>query len=158
MARPSWDEYFMSMAKLVATRATCPRKSVGAVIVKNRRIIATGYNGSAPHMPHCDDAGCQLMTIDGRESCQRTIHAECNALLQAGNKSNQAVMFVTCLPCLHCAKAIASVRMERVVYAEFYPGTGSEFVHEYLKKSGVSLEQMHASVRTKPRSDYGQEY
>ena len=79
MKRPNWDEYFLNIAKAVATRSTCPRASVGAVIVHDRRIISTGYNGALEKLPHCTDAGC--LVVDGH--CQRAIHAETNAVAQA---------------------------------------------------------------------------
>ena len=81
--RPSWDEYFMRIAHEVATRSTCPRLAVGAVIVRDKRILTTGYNGSPSGMPHCEDVGCLIRIVDGRESCQRTLHAEQNAIIQA---------------------------------------------------------------------------
>src|SRR4028118_148388 len=73
-ARPSWDEYFTRIAHEVATRSTCPRLAVGAVIVRDKRILTTGYNGSPSGMPHCDDVGCLIRIVDGREGCQRTLH------------------------------------------------------------------------------------
>ena len=79
MKRPDWDEYFLAIAKDVASRATCPRASVGAIIVKDNRILSTGYNGAPPGEPHCTDIGCDM--VDGH--CQRTIHAETNAMAQA---------------------------------------------------------------------------
>lgn len=79
MTRPTWDEYFLSIAKEVATRSTCPRASVGAVIVKDNHIIAIGYNGSAPGKPHCTEVGCDIHD----NHCQRAIHAETNAVAQA---------------------------------------------------------------------------
>src|SRR5690606_5886840 len=79
VGRPTWDEYFMTMAHFVATRATCTRRQVGAVIVRDKRILTTGYNGSPPGLPHCSDVGCWI--VDGH--CVRTIHAEQNALVQA---------------------------------------------------------------------------
>ena len=82
-ARPSWDEYFMRIAHEVATRSTCPRLAVGAVVVRDKRILTTGYNGSPSGMPHCEDIGCLIRVVDGRESCQRTLHAEQNAIIQA---------------------------------------------------------------------------
>ena len=79
MNRPSWDTYFLEIAKLVASRSTCPRASVGAVIVKNNRILSTGYNGAPPGEPHCVDVGCLMVN----NHCERTVHAETNAVIQA---------------------------------------------------------------------------
>ena len=101
--RPSWDEYFAQLARLVATRSTCPRASVGCVIVANKRIIATGYNGAPSGDDHCDDVGCKM--VDGH--CLRTTHAEANALLQAGRrtfKNRYAKVYITKTPCWFCWK------------------------------------------------------
>jgi len=118
-ARSSWDEYFMNIARTVATRATCDRKHVGAVIVRDRTILSTGYNGSIRGTPHCDEAG--HMMEDGH--CVRTIHAEMNAIIQAaknGTSIVEASIYVTASPCWNCFKAIANAGLGRVVFGEFY--------------------------------------
>jgi dCMP deaminase len=117
--RAPWDEYFMAIAKQVATRATCDRKHVGAVIVRDRSILATGYNGSIRGQPHCDDVG-HLME-DGH--CVRTVHAEMNAIVQAaanGVRLEGAEIYVTASPCWPCFRSIANAKIVRVVFSEFY--------------------------------------
>lgn len=109
----------MNIARVIATRATCERKHVGAVIVRDRTILSTGYNGSIRGTPHCDDVG-HLME-DGH--CVRTIHAEINAVIQAaqnGTSIDGGAIYVTASPCWNCFKAIANAGIRRVVFGEFY--------------------------------------
>ena len=118
-ARGSWDDYFMRIANEVASRATCDRKHVGAVIVREKSILATGYNGSVRGLPHCDEDGHSME--DGH--CVRTIHAEANAIVQAarnGVRIEGASIYVTASPCWGCFKMIANAGLARVVFAEFY--------------------------------------
>jgi dCMP deaminase len=118
-SRVSWDQYFMNIAREVATRSTCSRKHVGAVIVRDKVILSTGYNGSIRGMPHCDDVG--HMMEDGH--CVRTIHAEANAVIQAathGTRIAGATIYVTASPCWSCFKMIANAGLSRVVFGEFY--------------------------------------
>ena len=122
--RPSWDEYFMRIAHEVATRSTCPRLAVGAVVVRDKRILTTGYNGSPSGMPHCDEVGCLIRIVDGRESCQRTLHAEQNAIIQAayhGVSVRGASVYCTHQPCLLCVKMIMNSGIEEVRYTGGYP-------------------------------------
>jgi dCMP deaminase len=118
-ARPSWDDYFIQLCHLVATRATCDRKHVGAVLVRDRRILATGYNGSAPGEPHCDDAGHDLvLLLDGTKNCVRTIHAEANALLQAakyGIATEGTTLYTNTYPCWPCTKLILGAGIVEIV-------------------------------------------
>jgi len=119
MTRASWDEYFMAIARVVASRSTCDRKYVGAVVVRDRMILTTGYNGSIRGLPHCDDAG-HLME-DGH--CVRTVHAEANAIAQAarnGIRVDGADIYVTASPCFGCFKLIANAGLRRIVFGEFY--------------------------------------
>jgi dCMP deaminase len=119
MSRVSWERYFMNLAIQAATRSTCPRKSVGAVIVRDRSILSTGYNGSIRGAPHCTDVGC-LMEND---HCVRTVHAEANALVQAarnGVRLEGAEIYVTASPCFNCFKLIANAGIRKVYYGEFY--------------------------------------
>lgn len=119
MARASWDEYFMAIARVVASRSTCDRKFVGAVIVRDKTILSTGYNGSIRGMPHCTEIG-HIME-DGH--CIATIHAETNAIVQAaknGVSIDGAAIYVTASPCWSCFKMIANSGIRRVVYGEFY--------------------------------------
>ena len=118
-ARVSWDAYFMNIAREVATRSTCARKHVGAVIVRDRTILSTGYNGSVRGLPHCDEVG--HMMEDGH--CVRTIHAEANAIIQAaknGTRIDGAGIYVTASPCWTCFKTIANAGLHRIVFGEFY--------------------------------------
>jgi dCMP deaminase len=122
MQRSSWDEYFMNIAKVVSSRSTCDRKFVGAVIVRDKTILSTGYNGSIRGMPHCSEVG--HMMEDGH--CVATIHAESNAILQAaknGVSIDGASIYVTASPCWSCFKQIANTGMRRIVYGEFYRDT-----------------------------------
>jgi dCMP deaminase len=135
--RESWDQYFMRVAKLVATRATCDRKHVGAVIVRNNRILSTGYNGSLPGEPHCDDVG-HLMR-DGH--CERTVHAEANAIAHAakyGISLKDSTLYVTASPCLTCFKLAVSAGVTRIVYEEFY----RDHLIEEMKPDYVTLEKL----------------
>lgn len=121
MKRPKWDDYFMAFASVAATRGTCARKRVGAVIVNDHHIIASGYNGAIAGMPHCDDP---LVGHDMEAGhCVRTIHAEQNALLQAakyGASINGATCFSTASPCWACFRTLAQAGVHRFVYAESY--------------------------------------
>lgn len=133
--RPPWDEYFMRIAKEVATRATCPRRSVGAVIVLERRILTTGYNGAPHGLAHCTEVGCKI--VDGH--CQRALHAEQNAILQAalnGVSTRGATIYVTCQPCNACAKMIINAGIVRVVFEGDYP---DPFAMELFEEAGLEL-------------------
>lgn len=115
--RKDWDTYFMDIAFKVSERSTCPRLHVGALLVKDRRIKGTGYNGSPKGLPHCDDAGCLM--ADGH--CVRTIHAEVNCLLEvAPDDRVDASLYITHTPCPECQKLIISCGIKRVIYAEEY--------------------------------------
>ena len=117
--RKNWHDYFMDIAELVATRSTCDRKNVGAVIVRDRVILTTGYNGSIAGAPHCDDVG-HLMTYG---HCTRTIHGEMNAIAQAAKNGiiiDNADLYVTARPCWNCFRVIANAGIKNVYYAEEY--------------------------------------
>ncbi len=117
--RTSWDQYFMEIARQVATRATCDRKHVGAVLVRDRIILSTGYNGSIRGMPHCDEVG-HLME---NGHCVATVHAEANAVLQAartGVRIEGSSLYTTASPCWPCFKLVANAGIVRIVYGEFY--------------------------------------
>ena len=133
--RASWDEYFMQIARDVATRATCDRKHVGAVIVREKSILATGYNGSIRGLPHCDEDG-HLME-DGH--CVRTIHAEANAIIQAarnGVRIDGSTIYVTASPCWGCFKTIANAGCVRIVFGEFYR---DERIFKFATALGIEL-------------------
>jgi len=138
--RVSWDDYFMNIAREVATRATCDRKHVGCVIVRAKTILATGYNGSVRGLPHCDEAG--HMMEDGH--CVRTIHAEVNAIVQAarhGTAIDGSTLFVTASPCWPCFRTIANSGIRRIVFGEFYR---DERVFEVAKALGIELAELNA--------------
>lgn len=137
--RPTWDTYFIEMALLAASRATCPRRRVGAVLVRDNRVLATGYNGSVRGAPHCDDAGCLISRRDGRDSCVRSVHAELNAVLQCavnGVTSRGSTLYCTDFPCSSCAKALVQAGIERVIYLSDYPDANSSAI---LNDGGVLL-------------------
>src|SRR5512136_1920548 len=118
-ARVPWDQYFMNIAQVVSSRSTCARKFVGAVIVRDKTILSTGYNGSIRGMPHCTEVG--HMMENGH--CVATIHAESNAILQAARNGvmiDGGTIYVTASPCWNCFKEIANSGLKRVVYGEFY--------------------------------------
>ena len=133
--RADWDSYFMQIATVVASRATCDRKHVGAVLVRDRIILSTGYNGSIRGMPHCDEVGHVLEN----GHCVATIHAETNAILQAarnGVRIEGAELYTTASPCWPCFKMIANTGIRRVVYGEFYR---DERIFEVAQKLGMEL-------------------
>jgi len=133
--RPAWDEYFLKLAMLASERATCPRMHCGCVLVKDRFVLATGYNGSLPGHPHCEDAGCLI--VDNH--CVRTNHAEINALVQAarhGINVTGSTAYITNMSCTTCAKALIAAGIKRVVvFSEFHDPLATEF----YTKSGVEI-------------------
>jgi dCMP deaminase len=136
--RASWDEYFMAIARVVSTRSTCDRKHVGAVIVRDRMILTTGYNGSIRGLAHCDDDG--HMMEDGH--CVRTVHAESNAIVQAarnGVRLENGDIYVTASPCFGCFKSIANAGLSRIVYGEFYR---DERIFTLSQQLGIVLEHL----------------
>lgn len=136
--RKDWDAYFMEIAKVVSSRATCDRKHVGAVIVRDRNILSTGYNGSIRGLPHCDEVG--HMMEDGH--CTRTIHAEANSIIQAaknGVRIDGATIYTTASPCWFCFKLIANSGIRRIVYGEFYR---DERAFELAGELGIELHQV----------------
>ena len=136
--RASWDEYFMAIARVVATRSTCDRKHVGAVIVREKMILTTGYNGSIRGLSHCDDDG--HMMEDGH--CVRTVHAEANAIVQAarnGVRLDGADIYVTASPCFGCYKLIANSGLTRIVFGEFYRDNR---IFELSEKLGIKLNHL----------------
>jgi dCMP deaminase len=144
--RPSWDEYFVGLVDEVASRATCDRGRSGCVVVRDKRIICTGYVGSPPGMSHCDEVGHLLKRLvddDGntREHCVRTIHAEQNAICQAaryGLSLNGTTLYCTMEPCRVCATLIASVGITRVVAKKRYHG--GQDSREIFAQAGVRLD------------------
>lgn len=136
--RPSWDNYFCNLAMSVAQRGTCPRAQVGCVLVRDNRILATGFNGSATGMEHCTDVGC----IIENNHCTRAIHAEMNAIIQCalhGVSSWRSTCYCTHFPCVACAKVLINAGVWRVVYISDYAnGRGDQF----FKWAKIQIEQM----------------
>ena len=136
--RVSWKAYFMNIAKEVATRSTCDRKHVGAVIVRDKTILSTGYNGSIKGLKHCDDIGHEM--VDGH--CVRTTHAEANAILKVAASTQSttgATLYVTLSPCTECSKLIFQSGIKRVVYiTEYKDRSGLDFLIE----AGVKVDQI----------------
>ena len=133
--RVSWGTYFMNIAQEVATRSTCDRKHVGAVIVRDKTILSTGYNGSIKGLPHCDEAGCEMV----EEHCVRTRHAEANAIVQAaknGVKIELSEIYVTASPCYNCFKLIANAGIKIIYYNELYR---DERIFERAEEVGIKL-------------------
>jgi dCMP deaminase len=140
--RNDWDSYFMEIAAVIATRATCDRKHVGAVIVRDRIILSTGYNGSIRGMPHCDEMG--HMMEDGH--CVATIHAEANAIIQAartGATIDGGTIYTTASPCWPCFKIIANAGIKRIVFGEFYR---DDRIFEIAGKIGIELQAHGANA------------
>ena len=136
MTRPTWDEYFIEITLDVAKRSTCNRAQVGAIIVKDKRILTTGYNGAPRGLPHCLDAGCEI--VDGH--CVRTLHAEQNAIIQAalhGISVEGGTIYSTHQPCHTCAKMIINAGLTRIVYVGAYH---DEIAMQYLKLAGVTID------------------
>lgn len=144
--RPCWDDYFMQIAELVARRTTCLRRSVGAVLVKNRRILATGYNGAPGGLAHCADVGCVrqqrgVPSGERHELC-RGLHAEQNAIIQAafhGVSIDGSTLYVTCHPCSVCAKMIINAGIREVVIHGEY---ADEMAAELLREAGVAVRRV----------------
>ncbi|MDR3708649.1 MAG: cytidine/deoxycytidylate deaminase family protein [Capsulimonadaceae bacterium] len=133
--RPSWDEYFMRIAIDVSTRATCMRRQVGAVIVRDRRILTTGYNGAPMGLAHCKEVGCHM--VNGH--CIRCLHAEQNAIIQGayfGVRTDGSTLYCTAQPCNMCAKMIVNAGIVKVVIGGDYP---DEFALEVLNAANVEL-------------------
>ncbi|MCL6430073.1 MAG: cytidine/deoxycytidylate deaminase family protein [Anaerolineae bacterium] len=145
--RPSWDDYFMDITQRVATRSTCLRRQVGAVIVLDKRILATGYNGAPQGLPHCEETGClrEKLGIPSGERYEicRGLHAEQNAIIQAalhGVSVSGGTMYVTHQPCITCAKMIINAGIRRVVCAQSFP---DELARSFLAEAGVALVLWH---------------
>lgn len=137
--RPSWDEYFLKLAMLASERATCPRMHCGCVLVKDRFVLATGYNGSLPGQPHCEDEGCLI--VDNH--CVRTNHAEMNALVQAARHGVNVVgatAYITNMSCTTCAKALIAAGINRVVvFSDFHDTLATKFYND----AGVEIVKMN---------------
>jgi dCMP deaminase len=144
--RPPWDQYFMRIAELVAQRATCIRRQVGAVLVRDKRIITTGYNGVPTGISHCLDVGClrekQNIPSGERHELCRGLHAEQNAIIQAavhGVSLEGATLYCTNQPCAICSKMLINVRLEKILYRSGY---ADELAIEMLSEAGIPLTQL----------------
>ncbi len=151
--RPGWDEYFMAIAAVVSTRSTCLRRKVGSVIVRDRQIISTGYNGAPKGAPHCSETGClrEKMGVphgERHEIC-RGSHAEVNAIAQAavvGASTAEGVIYCTHEPCSFCTKAIINAGIKRIVFANPYPDPIASLL---CGEAGLEVEHL----QERPRSD-----
>ncbi len=144
--RPDWDDYFMEMAEVARKRSTCLRRAVGAIIVKDHRILATGYNGVPSGIEHCSSRGClrdELGVPSGeRHDLCRGIHAEQNAIVQAaylGVSIADATLYCTNQPCILCAKMIINAGIRRIVIKEGYPDERAE---QMLQEAGIRIERL----------------
>jgi dCMP deaminase len=152
IVRPSWDEYFMDIVELVKERSTCLRRQVGALIVKDKRILATGYNGAPVGCKHCEEVGClrdQLGIPSGKmhEIC-RAAHAEQNAIVQAaysGTSVKDSTMYVTTQPCVLCAKLIINAGITKIIFKGDYPDS---LALELLQEAGVRVIKYEAPSDT----------
>jgi len=141
--RPSWDDYFMEIVDLIKTRSTCMRRQVGALIVKDRRILATGYNGAPTGCRHCEEVGCireqfQIPSGQRHELC-RAIHAEQNAIVQSsylGVSIKDSTIYVTSQPCVLCSKMIINSGIKKIVFRGEYP---DPLAMELLKEAGIRV-------------------
>jgi dCMP deaminase len=147
MNRPSWDEYFMQITHLVASRATCLRRKVGAILVRDKRILTTGYNGPPAGLPHCDElGGClrdRLGVASGeRQELSRAVHAEQNAIIQAavhGISIKGATLYATNQPCSLCTKMLVNAGVREFVIAEGYP---DDLAREIMDQAGVEVRRV----------------
>lgn len=148
-SRPDWDSYFMEIASIVSKRSTCTRRNVGALIVKNKRILATGYNGAPTGLKHCMDLGClreQMKIAPGeRHELCRGLHAEQNAIIQAayhGVTINKAQLYCTHLPCSICIKMLINAGIEKVFYLEGYP---DDLASKLMDESSITIKKVQLS-------------
>jgi dCMP deaminase len=145
--RLSWDQYFLTITRQVAERSTCSRAKVGAVIVRDKNILATGYNGAPAGLPHCTDVGCLVYRSETpfgetEENCFRTIHAEINAIAQAaknGASIRDASIYITHSPCIHCFKVLINTGIKRVYFEKEYK---LQTLEEFRRYTDVVLEKV----------------
>ncbi|MEA1936106.1 MAG: cytidine/deoxycytidylate deaminase family protein [Thermodesulfobacteriota bacterium] len=144
--RPGWDEYFMDIAELVSRRSTCLRRHVGAVLVKDKRMLATGYNGAPTGVRHCVETGCLREQLDipsgERHELCRGLHAEQNAIIQAalhGVSTKNAIIYCTNHPCIICSKMIINAGITGIVYKEGY---SDKLAEDMLKEAGIKVSKL----------------
>jgi dCMP deaminase len=146
LTRPSWSEYFMTIAKLVSKRSTCLRRNIGAVLVKDKRIIATGYNGAPTGIRHCEETGCLreklgIKSGERHELC-RGLHAEQNVIIQAayyGVSTKDTVLYSTHKPCIICSKMIINAGIKKIYYLEGYP---DPLADEMIAEAHIEIERL----------------
>lgn len=155
--RPDWDEYFLEIAHVVAKRSTCVRRQVGAVIVRDRRILTTGYNGAPSGLSHCLDVGCvrnQLGIKSGtRAEVCRALHAEMNAVIQAaqhGVSTKGATLYCTTQPCSVCSRMIINAGIVRVVYSGDYP---DEFAASMLAEANIEVVRFDEPINNREKAE-----
>lgn len=137
-SRPSWDEYFLNIADEVSTRATCDRLRVGAILVRDRVILSTGYNGAPRGTKHCDEIGHRM--IEGH--CRRTVHAEANAVIQAareGTSTKGSTLYTNFLPCEGCVAVLINAGVKRIVFRELYKNIDQSYGRQLCEQAGVEL-------------------
>lgn len=142
LTRPSWDDTFMQVARVISNRSTCLRRKVGAVLVKDKHIIATGYNGAPTGLPHCTQCLREEMKVPSGERHEicRAVHAEQNVIIQAaihGKDTRGSTIYVTCQPCVICAKILVNAGIRKVIYVGGYPDKDAV---EIMTAGGVELE------------------
>ena len=152
MNRPSYDEYFMQMAYLAASRSTCLRRKVGAVLVKNKHVLATGYNGPPKGMKHCNETGClrQILKVPSGERHEicRGLHAEQNAIIQAavfGVSIKDSMIYITTTPCVVCTKMLINASVEEIIYSGKYPDS---LALDMIEESGIRLRQFKTQANS----------
>lgn len=148
IVRPDLDEYFMEIASVVAKRSTCLRNRVGALFVKNKRLLTTGYNGAPAGIQHCDEVGCAREGVASgtRHELCRAVHAEQNAIIQAalhGVSIEGATLYCTHQPCILCAKMLINAKISRVVYSQAYP---DDTALKFLAQAGVEVTRLTERV------------
>jgi len=139
--RPPWDEYFMQIAELVSTRGTCDRLYVGAILVRDRMVISTGYNGSPRNTDQCDEKGHYMV----KGHCTRTVHAEQNAVIQAayhGVSTKGSTLYTKNFPCEFCIKTLINAGVERIVYRQMYKNLDQWFGRKMLRQARVKIEKL----------------
>jgi len=144
-SRPVLDEYFMMMARIVGERATCTKLNVGALLVKDKQIIATGYNGAPRNQPHCTDIGCNRKDAAPGEEYHkcRSVHAEQNVIIQGATSSldiSNSTLYVTSFPCIQCVRMILNSKIERIVHATDVDRT-NEIALDMLENSSIIVEE-----------------
>jgi dCMP deaminase len=152
--RPSWDEYFIKLAEMIGSRGTCDRGYAGALLVKDKRILATGYAGSPVGLPHCSEVGHEMHTVTGEDGavsrhCIRTAHAELNAIANAarvGVATNESTLYCKFVPCYTCAKTIINAGIKRVVALRDYHT--AKQTKDVFKKANIKLEILNKEVES----------